>query len=528
MEKKNTQYAWHTFLSVIVVCYAAFLFFRINSFPNVFLDEGNGMYDAWCMAHYGVDSNLIKNPVYLPGFQGQGQSVLYPLLAGISMRLFGYHIWAFRLPLLLISIFNYALLLYITAKCFDIKESIVTSIVVGTAPWLLNVSRFGMDCNIAPFMASIGALVVYFGYLQSPSKKRNILLTLGAAILGLVAYSYNVGWMYLPLFVLIFSVRMIKKKKITFKELVLPACVLFIVVLPILIFAVRSNIPQLNKDIRILWWTSPCLPVGRVKASFISFDGNVFYNIWQNLLNGFHMYADGTDNLSWNSVGNMGPYYLFTWPFFLAGFITMIRRKKDSDIFILSAEFAMIPVILLVTPNYNHWIFLHFPVLLTIADGIFIVASKIAEMNVRKVFLISMALTYALFTVRFIDQYFDPVRYTGWETGSVHVLQSLHADQYKKVYFDSDNGEFLYFIRFCLPVSPYEYQETRDNPYSKTELGTTDHYANFERIGNATPENDSLFILENSLAGNYEERLQGKKPIASFIFRYTQYDVYEY
>lgn len=408
------------------------------------------------------------------------------------------------------------------------KEAVVTSIVVGTAPWLLNVSRFGMDCNIAPFMASIGALAVYCGYLQSPSGRRNILLTLGAAVLGLVAYSYNVGWMYLPLFVLILSVWMIKKKKITCRELILPACVLFIVVLPILIFAVRSNIPQLNTDIRILWWTSPCLPVGRVKASFISFDGNVFYNIWQNLLNGYHMYVDGTDNLSWNSVGNMGPYYLFTWPFFLVGFITMLRRRQGRDIFILSAEFAMIPIILLVTPNYNHWIFLHFPVLLTIAEGICVLASKVAETDVRRVFLISAAITYTLFAARFCKLYFSTDRFTGWETSAVSVLQSLHTDQYKKVYFDSDNGDFLYFIRFCLPVSPYEYQETRDNPYSKTELGTSDHYANFERVGDSAIEKGSLFIVENSLSGNYAEKLEGKSPVCSFVYVYQQYDVYEY
>lgn len=294
-----------------------------------------------------------------------------------------------------------------------------------------------------------------------------------------------------------------------------------------MIFAIRSNISQLNTDMSILWWTSPSLLVGRVKESFISFDGNIFENIGHNLIEGLIMFLNGTDQLSWNSVGNIGPYYMFVCPFFIMGFITMIRRRRDQDIFVLSALFAMIPIIMIVTPNYNHWIFLHFPVLITIVIGICSILESFSKRQNRCIFLFSIIGTYALFSAWFSYEYFYLNRFTGWETSAVPVVQSLDTKKYDRVYFDSDNGDFLYFIRFCLPISPYEYQKTKDNPYSKTLLGTTKHYDNFEKIGEEKClKSNSLIILEKYKNESYGELLNTLEPIASFTFSSQQYDVY--
>lgn len=141
--------------------------------------------------------------------------------------------------------------------------------------------------------------------------------------------------MYLPLFLIILFVWLKIRRKISVREILFPAGALFITVLPIMIFAIRSNIPSLNKDLRILWWTSPCLLVGRVKASFISFEGNIGANIWNNIVSGWKMYMSGSDGLSWNSVGNIGPYYMFVFPFFLIGLIVLLLQQSDHAIFIL-------------------------------------------------------------------------------------------------------------------------------------------------------------------------------------------------
>lgn len=360
------------------------------------------MYDSWCMAHYGVDSNLIKNPIYLPSFIGQGQSILYPKMAGIALKVFGYHLWAYRLPLVITSIISFILLVLVVYHFWELKEeAFFASIVVGTSPWLLTVSRYGMDCNIAPFFALLGSLVFYLGYLSSQRKRKILLMSFGAVLLGLTAYTYNVSWIYLPVFMAVLLIWLLKTKRIDSSAILIPLCCLFLVVLPILIFAVRSNVPKWNHDMRILWWASPRLAVGRVNASFIKFDKHIIKNILLNLFAGAKMYLEGTDQLTWNSVGNVGPYYIFTFPFFIFGLITMIRRRRDCDIFILSALIAMLPVMLVVIPNYNHWIFIHFPVLLTIAVGIITLLEGISDEAKRFAFAASIIAAYLVFSIFF-------------------------------------------------------------------------------------------------------------------------------
>ncbi len=511
----------------MIIFYSVFLMYRIDIFPNVFLDEGNCMYDSWCISFYGVDSNLIKKPIYLPGFQGQGQSILYPLIAGFSMKIFGYNLFAYRFPLVIISIINYVLLIFLIKRKFGLKPALITALVVGSSPYILTVSRWGMDCNIAPFIACLGIIVFYYGYTLKKSKWRIVMNILGGMLLGLVTYSYNVGWMFLPLYLLILFSILLKSKKATLKDLILPIIVILIIEIPIMIFAIRSNIPQLNTDLKILWWTSPSLLVGRVKASFISFDGNVLVNIGKNLIHGLKMYLSGTDSLSWNSVGNIGPYYMFAYPFFIFGFITMMKRRGDFDIFILSALFAMVPIMMIVTPNYNHWIFIHFPVLISIAIGIQATVKGLSSQRNQYIFLSSIVGTYVVFFAWFSYQYFYLDRYSGWETSAIPIVQSLHTKQYKKIYFDSDDGYFLYFIRFCLPISPYEYQETRDNPYSKTLLGTSNHYDNFERIGEGSIMDNSLIIIESCKIENYKDLLSETEEVSRFTFNSQQYSIYQ-
>lgn len=526
-ENKKYRRFGTVLLLVMIVLYSTFLFYKVGIFPNVFLDEGNCMYDSWCMAFYGLDSNLLENPVYLPGYLGQGQSILYAFFAGFSMKIFGYNLFAYRLPLLLISILNYVLLIMLVKYKFRTRYAVLTALVVGTSPYVLTVSRWGMDCNVAPFIASIGMIILYYGYTMRPSKWRQVAMCAGGILLGLVTYSYNVGWMFIPFYLLILLFWTLKNRKVLFRDVILPLVVLFIIEIPIMIFAVRSNISQLNTDKEILWWTSPSLLVGRVKESFISFDGNILKNIVYNLVEGLKMFLNGTDQLSWNSVGNIGPYYMFVCPFFIIGLVQMIRRRGNQDIFVLSALVAMIPIMMIVTPNYNHWIFLHFPVLITIVIGICSILESISKRQNRYIFLSSILGTYALFSAWFSYQYFHLNRYTGWETSAIPVIQSLDTKKYDRVYFDSDNDDFLYFIRFCIPISPYEYQETRDNPYSKTLLGTTKHYDNFEKIEGKILKRNSLIIIEEYKIESYEELLSNLESITSFTFSSQQYNVYQ-
>ena len=152
---------WNIIAVLCILAFSLVLLFRLGTIPTIFIDEGNGMYDSWSLAKYGVDSNLISNPIYLQSFAGQGQSILYARLAGTFLKILGYSIYAYRLPLVLVAITS-VILLFNVLNAFDVKSKgiFLTTMIFCTSPWLIMVSRFGMDCNVAPFMVLIGTLLL--------------------------------------------------------------------------------------------------------------------------------------------------------------------------------------------------------------------------------------------------------------------------------------------------------------------------------------------------------------------------------
>lgn len=93
----------------MVACAALFVhLFQITKIPNgIHVDEMGMGYDAWCLAHFGVDRYLKAYPVYLMNFGG-GQSALYAYLCIPFVKWFGLSPLSIRLPgilLYMISLF---------------------------------------------------------------------------------------------------------------------------------------------------------------------------------------------------------------------------------------------------------------------------------------------------------------------------------------------------------------------------------------------------------------------------------------
>ena len=153
---KERLNAWNIVSIIGMVAFSIVLLFKLETVPTMFFDEANGMYDSWALSKYGVDSNLNSNPIYLQSFAGQGQSILYARLVGTFFKILGYNVYVYRLPLVLVSLTS-VILLFNVLNAFDIKSKSIflTVMVFCTSPWLIMISRFGMDCNISPFMVII-------------------------------------------------------------------------------------------------------------------------------------------------------------------------------------------------------------------------------------------------------------------------------------------------------------------------------------------------------------------------------------
>ncbi|PAY54037.1 hypothetical protein A8C40_08830 [Ligilactobacillus salivarius] len=122
--------------------------------------------------------------------------------------------------------------------------------------------------------------------------------------------------MYLLIFIPSVFLLLYLSKNISIKELLLYIPILFIELVPIMIFAICSNISGLNKTTHIFIWTYPKLLSSRASESMISFDGNILHSIAKNVLDGIHIFLNNSDGFSWNSIPGIGTYYPIMLPIF--------------------------------------------------------------------------------------------------------------------------------------------------------------------------------------------------------------------
>ena len=241
-----------------------------------------------------------------------------------------------------------------------------------------------------------------------------------------------------------------------------------------MIFAIRSNISGLNKTTHIFIWTYPKLLRSRSSESMISFDGNILHSIAKNVLDGIHMFLNNSDGFSWNSIPGIGAYYPIMLPFLMIGILVSLHRRNLVDKLLMLGFVSATPIILIVTPNYNHWIFIHFIVLSFIAVGI-------NEIFINKKVQLAIILSYGILFLNFSSIYFNQhnISVYQYDVDVAKKVKKLGIDKYKKVYFDTTDIHFLVMIRDLVPVSPYRYQMTKNNPNSKKYLEVTSKFENY-------------------------------------------------
>lgn len=466
------------FSSVIAyVCFAImvfFLLFRLEKFPNVFIDEENCAYESWCLAHFGVDSNLIHNPIYFQSFMGQGQSVLYAYLALPFIKYLGYSFLVFRLPLVIVAVISTLSFLYVISKYY-LDYLPYVAVVMCSCPYLLTEARYGMDCNIAIWLMLLG-ISIFIDAFKEERQKWIIIKYCGSfLVLGLVAYSYNVSWLYLPFLIIGLIILMVKNRE-PVKALIIATVLLIIEITPILIFAIRSNYQGWNETKQFFFFTSPELLHGRANDSIIA--PITLHNMVSNAIDGLKQLFINGDGLAWNSLPGSIAFYLFASLPFLVGLIYILKHLNEeiNQLFIILLT-SNVLIFLIVKPNYNHWMFIFIPIIYSIAIGLYVVT------NHRKYIGASIFLLYMVSFLLFANSYFKTPRYTGmyFDTyKSVRLIESKSKGQ--NIYIQSTDPLLMLTIRDFNPCSPYVYQSTKDHPYSRKKLPALNKYKNYYRV----------------------------------------------
>lgn len=198
--------SWKTQFILLAVMLLIVLF-RVYKFWDLMgldIDEAMGGYNAWSISKYGVDMMLKPMPVYFYAW-GSGMNALYLYLTIPFIKVFGLTLFAYRLPMVLVSIIASFYFLYALLRT-NWKDSnvIILMVVLFLSPAMITSSRWAVESNIFPSLVVIVAATMIL-FLSSKGWRKNLLFVLYNVFLGISAYAYSNNWLFLACSTLLIS-----------------------------------------------------------------------------------------------------------------------------------------------------------------------------------------------------------------------------------------------------------------------------------------------------------------------------------
>lgn len=451
-------------IAILVILFSFFAIFKLGSIPGLYIDEVNYMNEVISKVSYGTDIQGLNHPIYFASVWGQGQSILYSWIVVPLIKIFGFSIFLFRIPMVfftILTILSIILAIYFSSKDKLLAVCVTVSLV--TAPWLFISSRWVLDANISPIFIMLGLVSVYVSMIFV-SKRRYVFLIISAILLALSAYGYIASWIYLPFLVVAIATISLYKKWFSIKEILVWLAIIFVIALPLIVFAYRVNIQHVDKFTKFLFFDFPYLKANRV-SSLISFKGSILVSIKANIITGIQQVVLGSDNLPQNSVYPYGAIFPLTILFTAIGIFGKKalfdeNAAKFRNIVILSL-ISFIPGMLVIKPNYNHWNFLWFPLVVLTGYG-FYLSFKMVDRASWSVFLLVPVLVFGLFISNSYFGFENQKNHFNNAMGSVEETQNINKIMnkkfdHKKLYIESLPETFNMFRLVQNPINSSEY-----------------------------------------------------------------------
>lgn len=357
-------------------------------------DEAYAGYEAFSILTTGTDSWGHRFPVYLLTW-GAGMSPLYSYVTVPSLALFGVNSFALRLPQALFGILSCYLFYQLVCLIYNKKIGLLAFFLSAIVPCHIMASRWGLDCNLAPFFIVAG----FFFYMKSFQKNGFLFVSSFFYALGIYAYACCGVYIVFTYLFQLFCLFLKKFSKKTCLYTFFAGLLFTFLITPYLLFIAVNNgiIPEIKSD----FLTIPQLFAWR--------GGDInFSNIFQKLQNLWHILYYGHDSLIWNSVGEYGIFYSISLPFILCGFYEVLQgiyqeiKNKSIGNNIIFGGTLIIGLFYgcLIDPNVNRINFLWFNLILTLAIGIDFLCQK----KQARIFIVFL---YSLFFISFCLFYFN-------------------------------------------------------------------------------------------------------------------------
>ena len=437
------------------------IFLRVYQFGTLPIglnqDEAFAGYEAFSLAHYGVDSAGYHNPVYFVSW-GSGMNVLESYLAIPFVWLFGLSVYTIRMPQLICGILSVPVLYLLLREVTENKRTALIGMgLLAISPWHIMLSRWGLESNLAP------AFLLFGLYFFVKGVRDNRYFILSAVFYGLTLYAYAITWAVVPLMVAGSCLYLWwSGKKFSRKYAAAFLVILFLLALPLILFVLVNNnvIPEIKTD----FISVPKMLVMRdseIKFSNI-FDGESYYNL-------LNLLIKQSDGLEHNST-EFGLFYRFSVPFIFVGmaillvdFVRSVRKKvyNEETFLLVALVSALLVSLMLAGININRINGVHIPLLICITIGLSRLFDyfKNAKMLVRVVaFFYAVALIFfgSYYFTRYNDDIQDNFRHGAGEAVAfvkeqgfekVNVDTSMYYPQL--LFYDQTNTlEFLETVEY--------------------------------------------------------------------------------
>lgn len=378
--------------------------YRLGELPyGLNVDEAGMGYDAFSLAHWGMDRYFKIRPVYFINY-GSGQSVLYGYCCAVLMKFFDPSVVLIRTPAVCFGMIVWLFGTLTVRKLLGKRIAVLGSFLLAVCPCFILHSRIGMDCFLFSGM-SVLSLYILLCAAESAGKKSCLLYTAAGASLGVTLYTYALSWLAVPFFLIFFLAYLWYLKRIDWKQILCIGVPLGILAAP-LILEVLINTFDLP-EIMTGYFTIPKLMVYRETELSLN---NAINNI-PSLVKCYFF----NDDLAYNSLPTFFSLYLISIPFCMAGIwevcvdtVNSFRERCWNPKVLLFLWFlAQTGMGLLIDgPNVNKMNAVYFVLLFFTVLGLRKAYCKIREQRNRRIYMLCISAVYLFSFVSFGKYYF--------------------------------------------------------------------------------------------------------------------------
>jgi MFS family permease len=369
--------------------------------PGLNQDEASTAYDAFSLIRYGVDRHGFHFPVVLVSW-GSGMYALASYVEAPFIWLFGLKVWSARLPFLLAGVSAIPLFYLLLRDTADRRTARIGAVLLATSPWHVMVSRWGLDCNLFPFVFLLATLSL----VRSIKHPRWLL---GAAILYASAlYAYGTAYVVVPIFIGLVLAHGLRHRLWPRRTILVAAAAFAVLAVPIGLYVAVNSLGW--SSIETPFFSVPRLtgvPRFKTMGNLDVLSADFFRRAADNLSHAAELFRQQDDGLIWNTIPDYGIAYWFSPFLALAGLALLIgmnlRRARHSSFPVLAWCGAAVVLMAFVTVNANRANIAMLPFIYCVAIAGSLLWSY-RPLRILGCFLVLLS------SIGFVSTYFGPYR----------------------------------------------------------------------------------------------------------------------